>query len=211
MGSLTTYSTNLPQFKSLENISSFNKTIIVQCKDEQNFCYLLLRGRHVPLITGLGPGSVCAWNQQCRTWEWSPHAKGRLERWKRIPGSLFKLWDQNKVSLHLGFSLISILLKTVWNIFCYLYLRVLIVSFIWSAPPSLPLSRIFLASFVSLWCFCTIIICIFCTAVWPILLVNVFTLKWSSAWFMCMTATTFFTAAGVHGLISLLSLPDHKL
>lgn len=182
MGSLTTYSINLSQFKSLDNISSFNKTIIIECKNEQNFCYLLLRGRHVPLITGLGPGSVCTWNQQCRTWEWCPHAKDRLKRWKRILESLFKFLDQNKVSLYLGFSLISILLKTIWNVFCYLYLRVLIVSFLWSAPPFLPLSRIFLASFVSLWSVFVLLLYVF-HAVWPILLVSVFTLKWSSAWF----------------------------
>lgn len=34
VGSLTIYSTNLPQFKSQRNILSFNNTVIAQCKDE---------------------------------------------------------------------------------------------------------------------------------------------------------------------------------
>lgn len=117
----------------------------------------------------------------------------------RILKLLFKLLDQNKGSFSSGFLINSTLLKPVWTVFCYLYPKVLRVSFLCEAllhPFPFPE-----CSMLPLCC--DLFLHYYCRHLTHGSLVSVCIstiLKWGSVWHLCTTATALLTAAGLHDL-----------
>lgn len=125
------YSPNLPHSRA-GDVFSFNSTAATQCKDERNFCYLLLRGR-----CASGPG-VCVPGHPVKATRENARRKptktrAELSNGNKVLRASFKLLYQNKVSLLPGFLITQankfLFLKASLNC-CYLT-----VSFLCEALP----------------------------------------------------------------------------